>query len=251
MATMRTRSRITKFAPPPPPIPTAKGSRSASNEILTQFLEKSVHIPDLTLPASHFTETASHQHTPAYVDLRSLASGATGSIDRLLGSAKEFGAFVITGHGISIDELQSLVEEAESAKSEMVWVRSGNERTESLQRVIGIESYRGFSGNMEKVADKLDAIAELLGGVFFEDAEKTTALSLYRYNHENAMELNTHLHNNETKVKLFDHALSLHLPFEPCEIRIRSEQGLNLCFDAIPEAMVVTVGKQLEAIHFL
>lgn len=51
---------------------------------------------------------------------------------------------MITGHGISIDELRSLVEEAESAKSEMVWVRAGNERTESLQSVIGVESYLDF-----------------------------------------------------------------------------------------------------------
>ena len=99
---------------------------------------------------------------------------------------------------------------------------------------------------MEKVADKLDAIAELLIRFFLENAEKTTTLSLYRYNHQNTMEQNTHLHINEAMVKLFDHALSLHLPFEPCKIRVRSEQGLNLCFGATPEAMVVTVGKQLE-----
>lgn len=101
---------------------------------------------------------------------------------------------------------------------------------------------------MEKVVDKLDAIAELLSRVFFENAEKITTLSLYRYNHQNVMEPYTHLQINETKVKEFDHALSLHLPFEPCEIRLQSEQGLNLCFDATPEAMVVTVGKQLEVI---
>lgn len=140
MASMHTRSRIiTNPAPPPPPIPTGKGSRSASSEILTQFIEKSAQVPDLALPASHFPASSSRQPTLPDLDLRSLSSGASDSIDRLLGLAKDLGAFLITGHGVSVEELQSLVEEAESANSEMVWTRQGNERSEALERVIEVE----------------------------------------------------------------------------------------------------------------
>ncbi|KAH7514738.1 hypothetical protein FEM48_Zijuj11G0122400 [Ziziphus jujuba var. spinosa] len=273
MALMRTRSRIANPAPPPSPIPTAKGSRSASNEILAQFLDNTLHIPDLTLPASHFPETPASRlrrqpATPVDVDLRSLLS-SSGSIDRLLGSAKEFGAFLIRGHGVSVDELRSLVREADWAllgnsenprgfvvrrngdREEMVWIRNGNERMESLQQV---ERYRDFSEKMDSIANKLDAIAEQLSQVFYTNAEKQPsqkiiqgkeiALSLYRYNHQNSMEQNPALHD-EIQKELFEHALSLHLPIEPCEFHIQSEAG-PLTFNAGTETIIVTVGKQLE-----
>lgn len=152
MAIVRTRSGIANPAPPPSPIPTGKGSRSASDEILTQFFNNTVRIPDLSLPESKFP-------VPAGVDLRSLSSDSTNT--RLLRSAKEFGAFLVRGHGVSADELRSLVREAENCvfgnseiprdlvrrngdREEMVWIRNGNQSKESLQQFFGVDKFRDF-----------------------------------------------------------------------------------------------------------
>lgn len=153
MAIMRGRSRLTSGAPPPSPIPTAKGSRSASNENFTQFLDKCLQIPDLAWPPQlhpHFSGT--RYPVPVDVDLRSLSSDA---IARLLVSARESGAFRIANHGISAEELGSVVREAESVfgndgnlsrrfvertgnREEIKWVR------ESGQKVVEDEKYRVF-----------------------------------------------------------------------------------------------------------
>lgn len=150
MAVMRHVSRSTTEAPPPSPIPTGKGSRSAASETFTQFLDKCLQIPDLiALPPSHLSGTASRHPIPADVDFRSLSAD---SIARLLVSAKQLGAFRITGHGISADELRSVVREAESVfgnadqprrlverivnREEIAWVR--DRKSESDQR------YRDF-----------------------------------------------------------------------------------------------------------
>jgi hypothetical protein len=152
MATMRTRNTL---APPPSPIPTAAGSRSAANQTFTEYLEHSLRPPNLALPA-----TTRHP-IPSNVDLRSLASRGRDSIDRILQSARHHGVFRISGHGISGEELRSLVEEAEPVlrnsdapnlvkrngnRKEILWARSRNERLESAPKFIGSETerYRNF-----------------------------------------------------------------------------------------------------------
>lgn len=57
---------------------------------------------------------------------------------------------------------------------------------------------------------------------------------------------------DELKEELFDHhALSLHLPIEPpCEFHVQSEAGPTLSFRAGTEAIIVTVGKQIEVTPF-
>ncbi|XP_021828607.1 uncharacterized protein LOC110769014 [Prunus avium] len=273
MAIMRGRSRLTSGAPPPSPIPTAKGSRSASNENFTQFLDKCLQIPDLAWPPQlhpHFSGT--RYPVPVDVDLRSLSSDA---IARLLVSARESGAFRIANHGISAEELGSVVREAESVfgndgnlsrrfvertgnREEIKWVR------ESGQKVVEDEKYRVFCKSMEKVASKVEAIAEQVREVLFANAEKHVEktmrselgkVRLYRYNHQDhSMEQNpssnylqNEIINGNNLRECEDHALCLHLPLEHSQFNIRSEgEGGSLCFDAGPETLVVTVGNQLE-----
>ncbi|CAL8165866.1 unnamed protein product [Prunus armeniaca] len=273
MAIMRGRSRLTSGAPPPSPIPTAKGSRSASNENFTQFLDKCLQIPDLAWPPQlhpHFSGT--RHPVPAEVDLRSFSSDA---IARLLVSARESGAFRITNHGISAEELGSVVREAESVfgndgnLSRRFVERTGNREEikwvlESGQKVVEDEKYRGFCKSMEKVAGKVEAIADQVSEVLFANAEKQVEkkmrsemgkVRLYRYNHQDhSMEQNpssnylqNEIINGNNLRECEDHALCLHLPLEHSQFNIRSEgEGGSLCFDAGPETLVVTVGNQLE-----
>lgn len=91
-------------APLPSPIPTGRGTRSAANEIFSQFLEKTLQIPELTLPGPHLPPA------PAEIDFRSLTLVST---DLMLRSAREFGAFRIRCHGISGSELGTMADEAE------------------------------------------------------------------------------------------------------------------------------------------
>lgn len=113
MALLRTKSRLTIPAPPPSPIPTATGSRSAGNETFKTFLENSTHLPQLSLPESRFA--SGFNTTPAVVDFRSLVSSGCGeAVARMLRSVNEFGAFRIVNHGISGEEVLSVVNEAKS-----------------------------------------------------------------------------------------------------------------------------------------
>lgn len=95
-------------APPPSPIPTGKGSRSAANDTFVKYLVKSSHVPELTLPEprSYFPSTGLNQ-SPNTVDFKLLTSNDHDSIERLSTSARDFGAFLISGHGISLEEARS------------------------------------------------------------------------------------------------------------------------------------------------
>ncbi|EXB42367.1 hypothetical protein L484_021959 [Morus notabilis] len=152
---MSGRNRLTKTVPPPSPIPTGRGSRSASNEPFDQFLDGSLHVPALSLPET----SAIRRSVPAEIDLQSLVSGDEDSVDRIVRSAKNFGVFRIVGHGISVADLRSLIgggervlgqSERESAgevrrvfRERILWIGSGIESLESVRRFVGdIERYR-------------------------------------------------------------------------------------------------------------
>lgn len=167
MNMMRSQSSLNIAAPPPSPtpsappspIPRAAGSRSAANQILAEFLEKSLQVPELALREPH------SQRVPEEINLRSLVLGENYWLDRVMKSAREFGAFRIRCHGISAEELRALVRETERVfgileerdtgyrrdigrrndnKEEIVWVRSGKERMEWAREYIGPELFRSF-----------------------------------------------------------------------------------------------------------
>uniref|UniRef100_A0A2N9HKD1 Non-haem dioxygenase N-terminal domain-containing protein n=1 Tax=Fagus sylvatica TaxID=28930 RepID=A0A2N9HKD1_FAGSY len=267
---MHTRNTLTTAAAPlPSPIPTGTGSRSAANEIFTEFLENSLQVPSLSLPESQFKSTTRHP-IPANIDFRSLAGRARDSVDRLLRSAKEYGAFRIVGHGISSEELRLLVEEAESVfqisegnlnlvesngnREEIVWAPSMHERLESAGKLIGTEKYRNFSQNMENLASKLDNVAKQLIEIFTENAgkqyqkgihEKETVMTLYRYDQNDLLMEQILSLPNENNGKSCGHALSLHIPIDHSQFHVQSKHG-PLSFEEGPDTIVVTVGKQLE-----
>lgn len=108
---------------------------------------------------------------------------------------------------------------------------------------------------MDKVASKIEAIAEQMSEVFYKNAkaefvrrseEKDWVFRLYRYN-DNTMEQNHRNSLNEIDCdrECDDHGFCIHLPLEHSQFYIQSERG-PLSFDAGPETLVVTVGKQLE-----
>ncbi|KAL6987972.1 hypothetical protein U1Q18_013718 [Sarracenia purpurea var. burkii] len=252
--------------PPPSPIPTGKGSRSAADSIFSAHLNRSLKIPELSLP------DYVHRSVPADIDRRSLLSREGDSVKRVLRSAAEFGVFRISGHGICVDELRSTLVGADTVFGisddgeteccrdsggcdEFAWLHSEEGVAERAQKVIGAEKYRSFSQMMENVANELEAIAGELAEVVSESANKQllckqiqprkSILSLHRYDH-NAIGGDSPLLSNERqRESCYEHALTLHLLFDQFEFHVQSEQG-PLSFTASPDTIVVTVGKQLE-----
>ncbi|XP_060202558.1 uncharacterized protein LOC132630984 [Lycium barbarum] len=98
------RKRLSSFsyssAPPPSPIPTGKGSRSAVDSILGEYIHQSVNVPRLTLP---------HRWAPDEIHYKSLLQRENDAMNRLLSSAAEFGVVRIIGHGISGEELRTML----------------------------------------------------------------------------------------------------------------------------------------------
>ncbi|KAL5808949.1 hypothetical protein ACOSQ3_029640 [Xanthoceras sorbifolium] len=277
MAMLRTESSSDIPAPPPSPIPTGSGSRSAANHFLSNYLDKSLNVPELALPDSQILTTPRHHDNriPDEIDLRSLVSREPESVDRLLESARKIGAFTIEVQGISQEELRSLEREAERVfqilekrdtgrkremggpkdnKEEIVWVRSGKEIMDQAREYIGAELYQSFSEKMEFVGSKLDDIAEQMRQIFVESLagkqygkrspQKQNVLSIYKYNHNVIDECGPPLAKEKNK-NCLDHIFSIHLPTKLCRYCVQSEQG-PISFNAGPELIVVTVGKQLE-----
>ncbi|KAL7248682.1 hypothetical protein ACSBR2_003432 [Camellia fascicularis] len=269
MSIMRSRSRLSSSssqAPPPSPIPTGKGSRCAADSIFSNYLNRSLKIPQLSLP------DYVHRSVPAHIDLHSLLSKDTGSVNRLLRSAADFGVFRISGHGIRVDELRSALAEADlifqisdhgrsgycrhyGGCEEFVWRRFEKTVTEQARNEIGAEKYRSLGQKIENVTNKLEAIAVELAQVISETANKhlihkgiqprESSLSLYRYDQVGSMGNFPPLFNEKNHETYYEHALSLHLLLEQCVFHVQLERG-SLSFNASPDSIVVTVGKQLE-----
>ncbi|KAG6697879.1 hypothetical protein I3842_09G223200 [Carya illinoinensis] len=248
-------NRTSTSVPPPSPIPTATGSRSAANETFIEYLESSLQPPHLAFPPS------TRHPVPVEIDVRSLASRGRESVDRLLRSAREYGACRISGHGILGEELRSFVEAADVVFRNSDFVaRTGNR--EEIVWALSPESEgkfinRNFSQIMENVARKLDAVAKQLIQVLMENAdnkkfwkvmqEKETVVTLYRYHHNNDLlkEENPPLPNDHRNDKSFGHAISFHLHIDHCKFHVQSKRGL-LSFEEGPDTIAITVGKQLE-----
>ncbi|XVE80763.1 hypothetical protein DITRI_Ditri15bG0006400 [Diplodiscus trichospermus] len=276
MAILRSMSQLNIKAPPPSPIPTATGSRSAANEILTEFLDKSLKVPDLTLPDSQ--DLHHHQDQPYKVDFQSLALRESESVERLLRSAREFGVVRIGWQGIGTgdhEELRTLVKETARVfgvleerdtgfrrywaqkREEIVWVGCKDERMEWARQYIGAELYQSFSEKMEKVGSKLEEVAEELGKILVENASNEarkrlgkaeSVLSIYKYNYQDKMRnQNPDVDEEAENDHSCDYTLSLHLPTKHCEFSVKSGPRLST-FDAGPDTIIVTVGKQLQAI---
>ncbi|XVF65928.1 hypothetical protein PTKIN_Ptkin09bG0290500 [Pterospermum kingtungense] len=276
MAILRSMSQLNIKAPPPSPIPTAAGSRSAANQSLSDFLEKSLQVPDLTLPESQ--DLHHHHHHPYKVDFESLALRDGSSVERLLRSAREFGVVRIGWHGIDTEEelMRALVKDAArvfvvlgerdagfrryraAKREEIVWIRCKDERMEWARQYIGPQLYQSFSEKMEKVGSKLEEVAEEVVKILVENASKESPrkrlqrgepiMSIYKYNYmqDKIKDDQNPLLNEEENDHCCDYTLSLHLPTKHCQFSTKSGPRL-LTFDAAPDTVIFTVGQQLEA----
>ena len=109
--------------------------------------------------------------------------------------------------------------------------------------------------HMGNVASRLDNIVEQVTLALQQDTsqdfkeqiqETESVICLCRYPHDNTPKRNERV-SGLTKGMLSEHALRFYLPMEHCIFYVQTERG-PLSFDAGPEHIVVTVGKQLEVL---
>ena len=110
---------------------------------------------------------------------------------------------------------------------------------------------------VESVASRLDGIVEQVTLALQDDAreefkeqiqEMESVICLCRYPHYNVER--SEGSSDDRNHRFCDHALRFYLPLEHCIFYVKSERG-PISFDAGPDSVVVTIGKQLEVIMFI
>ena len=100
-------------APPPSPVASGRRSSVTNDDVLTEFLETSLRVPDLVLPDKIFPKQK-YVETPPTVDFRSLCFEEDGALcDVVLDSMSIIGCFQLLNHGIPRELVTSAVEAAE------------------------------------------------------------------------------------------------------------------------------------------
>ncbi|KAL0347555.1 UNVERIFIED_CONTAM: hypothetical protein Scaly_1771500 [Sesamum calycinum] len=242
-------------APPPSPIPTGKGSRSAADQILSEYIDKSIQIPELRLPR----RVQVHQFKPEEISYESLQLREKDSVRVLVRSVRELGVFKIIDHGISTEELRFALGNSERIfgltvecctgygdHEKLVWRGDDNQIMEEATAMIGEQKLQILRQKVENVARQLEGIAEELveviaqsvGKQFFQLGEST--LSIYRYHRANIIDRTSSVIGDTIQIS-GPYAFTLHLLLEPTELCLQ-----NLSFDTNPHTIVVTMGKELE-----
>lgn len=80
--------------PPPSPIPTGKGSRSAVDSVLSEYIDQTqMIVPELSLPQN------AQRWVPAEIDYESLEFRDKQAIEKISKSIRDDGVFLVTDHG--------------------------------------------------------------------------------------------------------------------------------------------------------
>ncbi|KAA8540361.1 hypothetical protein F0562_024720 [Nyssa sinensis] len=176
-------------APPPSPIAGGRRSSVTNDDVLTDFLEHSLRVPDLILPDRVFPRQKSIQ-SPPEIDFQSLNSLENNdSITKILDSTARIGCFQLVNHGIPHDLIVSVAsagagifqispekkaivsrspekpygfeefrgEEESEMSEEFVWYR--NEGLKLEMEGIWPLGYSCFSEKMERLLSDIEKVA--------------------------------------------------------------------------------------------
>ncbi|KAI4329207.1 hypothetical protein L6164_021497 [Bauhinia variegata] len=151
------RSRTTESMPEiidfraPPPSPIASGRRSSvtNDQVLTEFLESSLRVPDLILPDKLFPKHKNLE-TPPLVDYESLSLHEDGALcDVVLDSIARMGCFQLLNHGIPPELMRSAAEAAKGVF--LVPPEKRGAVMRSLEKPYGFEEYHAHAEEEEEV----------------------------------------------------------------------------------------------------
>uniref|UniRef100_A0A6N2MK25 Non-haem dioxygenase N-terminal domain-containing protein n=1 Tax=Salix viminalis TaxID=40686 RepID=A0A6N2MK25_SALVM len=187
-------------APPPSPIASGRRSSVTNDEVLTEFLEHSLRVPDLILPDRIFPRHKTVE-TPPRIDFQSLNSGESDSVVKMLDSIARTGCFQLVNFGIpgrcrsrqpesfsclpkrrrqvsrslerpyGFEEVHGDHQEAESEVSEdFVWCKD-----ESLtvdMEGIWPTGYSNFSQKMETLSSDIEHVARNILQILHENCSR-------------------------------------------------------------------------------
>ncbi|KAJ9190249.1 hypothetical protein P3X46_001473 [Hevea brasiliensis] len=190
-------------APPPSPIASGRRSSVANDDVLTEFLEHSLRVPDLVLPDKIFPRQKIVE-TPPRIDFQSLHSAESDSISRILDSLERIGCFQLVNYGIPSDFTRLVLamaagifrvppekrvavtrslekpygfeevhgEEESELSEEFVWCR--DEKLKVDMEEIHAAGYSNFSEKMETLVSDMENVAEKILQVLRENSQKKT-----------------------------------------------------------------------------
>uniref|UniRef100_A0A0D9V793 Isopenicillin N synthase-like Fe(2+) 2OG dioxygenase domain-containing protein n=1 Tax=Leersia perrieri TaxID=77586 RepID=A0A0D9V793_9ORYZ len=278
-APRRLRVSRARAAPPPTPIRTARGARSAAADelVLAEFLEASLRVPDLALPSK--TKHRSSFRYPALppapdVLARALLSGEAEAVGTVAAAAAESGAFRVVG-AVEAGEVRAAVEAAEAvfrapeevkrelgrwfrrrdrvAGEEFYWFRPASSHADKvLDAVLPGKTYQVFREKMVIVALKMEDLAQCVMRVLSDNVKNpkhsalpTEAASILCLTQYNCNKLKTHLNEFGNTDPPNSYALGIHLSGRDQEICLRNQSGST--FFSLPACSVlVTIGKQIQ-----
>ncbi|KAI3525769.1 hypothetical protein L1887_04839 [Cichorium endivia] len=268
MALARIKSRLsTSTSPAPPPSPAPNSARGNRTEpAFSNYLDKMKNMPDLNLP------DYVNRSVIADVEYRLIKNKDRNSISEMMRSAKKYGVFRISGHGISAEELQQAFTEAEFCfglladrwsrdgdREEFQWSRSAIASAERRRDVAREERFRKFSQKMDNLASKLEAIADeaakIIGSHKSKQSRKKikeneTRMTLFKHNNS-ALQPHTPRSSHtpraaaDGKTESCSFALGLHIPTEQGEFCLLTSEG-PLSFRTSPDTIIFTFGEQLQ-----
>ncbi|KDP40867.1 hypothetical protein JCGZ_24866 [Jatropha curcas] len=190
-------------APPPSPIASGRRSSVANDDVLTEFLEHSLRVPDLVLPDKIFPRQKIFE-TPPVIDFQSLDTAESDSIPRILDSLARIGCFQLVNYGIPSDLTRLVLamaarifrvppekrvaitrsperpygfeevhgEEESELSEEFVWCRDKKLKLE--MEGIWPSGYSNFSEKMEALVSDMENVAEKILQVINENSQRKT-----------------------------------------------------------------------------
>ncbi|KAK1421693.1 hypothetical protein QVD17_24238 [Tagetes erecta] len=207
------------------------------------------------------------------VEYRLIKSKDKNAIQKVLDSAFKYGMFLVSGHGISSEELNAAFTEAEFCfgllaerwsrdgdREEFAWSRSAMATAERRREVKNNEQFHMFRQKMDNLAKKFEGIAKDVAQIIGSNGgkqprkkikENETRMTLFK--HSNSA-LQPHTPRSCQAPGAMDtgsrrdyatFALGLHIPTEFGEFRLLSEDG-PFSFRVNPNTIVITLGEQIQ-----
>lgn len=135
------RDRPVDFrAPPPSPVASGRRSCVTNDDVLTEFLESSLRVPDLVLPDKIFPKQKFIEN-PSSVNFDSLGVPGSDSASRMLDSIARVGCFQLVNHGIGCEFSNSAM--AAAAGIFLVPPEKRAAATRSPEKPYGFEEVHG------------------------------------------------------------------------------------------------------------
>ncbi|KAI7727665.1 hypothetical protein M8C21_001121, partial [Ambrosia artemisiifolia] len=188
-------------APPPSPVASGRRSSVANDEILSEFLNRSLRVPDLILPDRVFPRQNSKIQNLPKLNFKHLNDAPelseTHCVSQLIEVIAQTGCFELVNHGISGELLTSVVRsgagvfrlsqekkavvcrsgersygfvefhgDEKESNEEFVWCRDDSLKSEMLK--IWPDQYSDFSEKMENLMCEIENISKTLLKLFID-----------------------------------------------------------------------------------